>query len=148
MPIDRTHDISRIPYHVKDIGALGLILTSAVTAAFPNRGLSRYKEVHVLLLSWEDDNPGVVNEIGELYEVFRQIYHFEVEGWRIPSERSHNTLAAKLLGFLDDYESQENLLIVYYGGHGSMNDDRQCVWSWYVHGVWDSAMCFSRCMFS
>jgi len=87
----------------------------------------------VLLLSWEDDNLGVLNEIDELDDVFRRIYHFEVERWKIPSKRSHNTLAAKLLAFLDEYESKETLLIVYYGGHGSMNDDRQCVWSWYVY---------------
>lgn len=109
---------------------------------------SRYKEIHALLLSWEDDNLGVVNEIDELYDVFRQIYHFEVERWSIPSKRSHNTLAAKLLGFLADYESKDNLLIVYYGGHGSMNDDRQCVWSWYVLDIRDSKVCFNRSMFS
>lgn len=130
MPIDGTHDISKIPYHVKDIEAFGHILTSAATAAFPNQGLSRYKEVHALLLSWEDDNLGVINEIGELEKAFQQIYYFEVDRWKIPSERSHNSLAAKVLAFLDDYESTDNLLIVYYGGHGSMNDDRQCVWSW------------------
>lgn len=118
---------------MKDVKALGDLLNSAATAAFPNQGLSRYKGIHALLLNWKDDNLGVVNEIDELEDVFRQIYHFQVERWEIPSKRPHNALAAKLLGFLDDYESKENLLIVYYGGHGSMNDDRQCVWSWYVH---------------
>jgi len=135
MPIDRTHDITHSPFHVKDVKALGDLLNSAATAAFPNQGVSRYKEIHALLLSWEDDSLGVLNEIGELDDVLRQIYHFEVERWKIPSKRSHNTLAAKLLAFLDDYESKENLLLVYYGGHGSMNDDRQCVWSWYVHSA-------------
>jgi len=133
MPIDRTHDISNTPYHVKDIEAVGHILNSAATAAFPNQGLSRYREVHALLLSWEDDDLGVVNEIAELEDVFQQIYRFEVDVWRIPSERSHIAVAGKVLGFLNDYESTDSLLIVYYGGHGSMNDDRQCVWSWYVH---------------
>lgn len=133
MAKDRTHDISNTPYHVKDIEALGHILNSAASAAFPNQGSSRYKEVHALLLSWKDDNLGVVNEISELHDVFQQICRFKVENWSIPSERSHIALATKVLGFLNDYESRDNLLIVYYGGHGSMNDDRQCVWSWYVH---------------
>lgn len=132
MPNDRTHDISNKSYHVKDIETFGRIVNSAAAAAFPNRGLSRYKEVHALLLSWEQDNLGVANEIAELKDVFQQIYHFNVDGWKIPSEKSHNSLAAKVLGFLNDYDSTENLLIVYYGGHGFMNDDRQCVWSWYV----------------
>ena len=132
MTSDRTHDISNTPYHVRDIEALGKVLTSAAEAAFPNRGVSRYKEVHTLLLSWEDDNLGVADEIGDLGDVFRHLYGFQTEEWRIPSKRSHNSLASKILGFLDDYESKDNLLIVYYGGHGEMNDDRQCVWSWLV----------------
>ena len=133
MAIDRTHDISNTPFHVRDIKALGEVLTNAAEAAFPNRGVSRYKEVHTLLLSWEDDNLGVADEIDELGDVFRNLYSFDVEEWKIPSKRSHNSLAAKVLGFLDDYESKDNLLIVYYGGHGEMNDDRQCVWSWLVY---------------
>ena len=130
MPIDTKYDIFKTPCHVKDIQALGDILNSAAKAAFPNRGLSRYKEVHALLLSWEDDTLGVIDEITELGDVFRSIYHFEAEEWKIPGERSHISLAAKILGLLNDYESVDNLLIVYYGGHGCMNDDRQCVWSW------------------
>lgn len=130
MPPDRTHDISHTPCHVRDIGVLSDILNSAASAAFPNRGFSRYKEVHALLLSWEDDNLGVIDEVIELEDVFRHTYRFEVEVWRIPTGRSHNSLAAKILGFLNDYESKDNLLIVYYGGHGYMNDDPQCVWSW------------------
>lgn len=133
IPHDRTHDTTNARYHVKDIGELGSILTSTAAAAFPNRGLSRYKGVHALLLSWEDDNLGVVAEIDELGDVLRSLYGFETETWKIPSQRSHISLAAKILGFLNDYESKENLLIVYYGGHGEINDDRQCVWSWLVH---------------
>ena len=67
-PIDTTHDISNTSCHVKDIEALGKILNSASSAAFPNNGASRYKEVHVLLLSWEDDNLGVSLEVG-MFEV-------------------------------------------------------------------------------
>ena len=139
MSPDRTHDISNTPYHVKDIKAFGDVLERASNAAFPNRNtafpnrrMPRYKEVHVLLLSWEGDNLGVIEEVIELEGLFRNTYHFETEGWRIPSKRSHNSLAAKILGFLDDYESKDNLLVVYYGGHGEMNDDRQCVWLWLV----------------
>ena len=130
MSLDRTHDISHTPCHVRDIGVLGDILNSAASAAFPNRGLSRYKEVYALLLSWEDDNLGVVKEVAELQQVLTDVYHFEVEAWKIPSAKSHNSLATKILGFINEYDSESNLLIIYYGGHGYMNDDRQCVWCW------------------
>ena len=58
----QTHDISRINYHLKDLKVFGETLTDAVAGAFPNKGRSRYSEVHVLLLSWEDDNLGVIAE--------------------------------------------------------------------------------------
>ena len=71
-PLERTHDISQTGYHMKDIRAFGEDLTNAVTGAFP-KGKSRYHEVHVLLLSWEDDSLGVIEEIDELRSVFDQV---------------------------------------------------------------------------
>jgi len=53
-----THDISLIDHHVKDLEAFGRTLNEAAAAAFPRDGRSRYKEVHVLLLSWEGDDLG------------------------------------------------------------------------------------------
>ncbi len=132
MPVDRTHDISNASYHVKDVEALGKVLTEAGNAAFPNRGRSRYKEAHVLLLSWEDDDLGVIDEVNDLQDVFRQSYNYKTDMWKIPGTRSHNSLATRILQFLADYEAKDSLLIVYYGGHGLMNDDRQCIWSWSV----------------
>ncbi|KAK0516424.1 hypothetical protein JMJ35_001027 [Cladonia borealis] len=127
-PVERTHDISQIGYHMKDLRAFGEDLTNAAAGAFP-KGKSRYKEVHVLLLSWEDDRLGVTKEINELRSVLDQTYHYHTEEWKIPSRRSHNSLIRRLTDFLDDYESKENLLLVYYGGHGHLNDDRQLKWS-------------------
>ena len=137
---DRTHDISLINYHVKDLQSFGERVTEAAAAAFPNsfghedalygRAKCRYKRVHVLLLSWEADDLGVAKEIAELKDTFDKIYHYEVEHWKIPSNRSHNSLNRRLTNFIDDYEGEDTLLILYYGGHGYMNDDRQCIWSW------------------
>src|SRR5450432_1451794 len=128
-PLDRTHDISHVGYHVRDLKTFGETLTNAAAAAFPNRGRSRYKGVHVLLLSWEEDNLGVLEEVLELQDIFRRLYGFETDKWKIPSHKSHNSLAGKLLKFVDDYDDKDNLLIVYYGGHGGMDDDRRCIWS-------------------
>lgn len=129
-PLPRTHDISLIDYHVTDVKALGEAVTAAAAAAFPNGGRSRYKEVHVLLLSWEEDNLGVIKELTELRDVFENLYRFQTETWNIPTLESHNALAFRMMQFLNDFKADDNLLVVYYGGHGGMNDDRQCVWSW------------------
>ena len=68
--------------------------------------------------------------VNELRDVFNDVYHYATEEWKIPSSRSHNSLAYKLIQFLEEHETIDSLLIIYYGGHGGMNDDRQCVWSW------------------
>ncbi len=128
----RTHDISNISYHLKDLDAFGDIVTKAATAAFPNRARSRYRHVYSLLLSWDEDELGVIAEVQELDDVLSQTYNFRTERWKIPSSSSHNALAFRLMEFVRDYDDDEHLLIVYYGGHGHMNDDRQCVWSWCV----------------
>ena len=129
--VDRTHDTSSLSFHVKDLANFGQTLTEAAAAAYPTTGTSaRYKAVHVLLLSWANDDLGVFEEISELDGAFTSVYGYATEQWRIPSTRSHNSLAKQLTEFLERYESEDNLLIVYYGGHGRMNDNRQCVWSW------------------
>ncbi|KAL8835228.1 MAG: hypothetical protein Q9170_003390 [Blastenia crenularia] len=125
---DRTHDISLIDHHVKDVKALCEILDQAVSAAFPRNSRSRYSGVHVLLLSWEDDDLGVTAEIDELEDVFVIVYCYETERWKIPGTKSHNALSRRIMRLLDDFESSDKLLVVYYGGHGYMNEDRQCVW--------------------
>ena len=71
-PLERTHDISKTGYHVKDLRTFGETLTSAAAGAFP-KGTSRYNEVHVLLLSWEDDKLGVMEEIRALRSVLNRV---------------------------------------------------------------------------
>ncbi|KAL9629023.1 MAG: hypothetical protein Q9204_005515 [Flavoplaca sp. TL-2023a] len=125
---DRTHDISLIDYHIKDVETFGKVLNNAAAAAFPRSKTCRYCDVCVLLLSWEDDDLGVAVEIDDLETVFRDIYGYRVERWKIPSTTSHNSLVYRIMQVLRDFESSDKLLITYYGGHGFMNDDRQCVW--------------------
>ena len=131
-----THDLSREGCHVKDVETFGKILTNAALNAFPNKQKpTRYKQVHALLLWWVADRLGVQSEIQELQDVFSRLYRFNTEEWQIPSDRAHNALALRLMQFLE-HEHEDHLLIVYYGGHGGMNDDRQCMWS--CHGTPDS----------
>ena len=75
---------------------------------------------------------GVVKEVKDLQNVFEHIYRYAVEEWKIPSLHSYITVRQRLNKFLDEFKDKESLLIVYYGGHGEMNDNRQCIWSWLV----------------
>ena len=121
--MNRTHDISCVGFHLKELEKFGLFLEGAANAAFPKES-SRYREVHVLLLSWEDDNLGVIKEVLELENVFRQVYFYDVEVWKIPSDHSFKALRTQVNRFLELFEDKDNLLIVYYGGRTYISTKR------------------------
>ena len=132
-PSDRTHDVSSVNFHIRDLETFGKTLTCATAAALPTRRLierSRYEEVHVLLLRWREDILGVSEDLSALQEVFQHIYNYHTEEWEIPSNRSHNSLVKRLTDFLAAYEDGKALLIVYYAGHGRLSDDRQLIAAW------------------
>ena len=66
-----THDTSLIDYHVKNIEFFGRTLDRIGAAAFPRSGRSRYREAHVLLLSWQDDDLGKAH----LMPLFNRLIH-------------------------------------------------------------------------
>ena len=74
---------------------------------------------------------GVSHELDRLGYLFEKLYCFNVETWLIPSNStSHFDLINKACGFLTEFDSNDNLFIVYYAGHGYINQDRQSTWSW------------------
>ena len=88
-----------------------------------------YANVHVLLLQWEEDDLNVRSERERLQTVFAA-YGFKTETWLIPSDKSYRRLTVKLSEFVDKYEDEKGLMIVYYGGHATINSHRQSTWSW------------------
>ena len=89
------------------------------------RSNSNYNSVHVLLLSFEGDDLGVIDEILPLKHVFAELYQYKVEEpWKIPSINSSLRLMQRMIDFIDKYGHPDNLLIVYYAGHGSPNREQ------------------------
>lgn len=85
----------------------------------PHLGNYRYKQVHVLLLSWEDCYLRLIGEIGRLAVVFDRHYGAtSIASYLIPSRSSYSHLQDTVLRFRSDYSNLDHLLIVYYGGHG------------------------------
>ncbi|PVH79813.1 hypothetical protein DL98DRAFT_515886 [Cadophora sp. DSE1049] len=123
-----THNTSRARYHMKEIGEFAEALEISANRALPNHGLTRYKEVQVLLLRWEEDELEVEWELNDLAKVFGD-YGFATETWLIPTKSPLRKMMAKALEFIDDHESPDTLLIVYYGGHAKINEARQSTWS-------------------
>ncbi|KAL8826149.1 MAG: hypothetical protein Q9191_003973, partial [Dirinaria sp. TL-2023a] len=109
-------------------------LNIAVTGVLARSG-NLYEKVSVLFLRWEDDiflkpgvNNGVQGEIDQLERVFTNDYGFATETYLIPSKDSQRSLQKKIFKFQDDHDRRSELLLVYYGGHGSLNNLNQSTW--------------------
>jgi hypothetical protein len=97
---------------------------------YPNDPGRRYIGVYVLLISWEDDKLGVFSEILRLRSVLGGGYSYHVETYDIPSFESHDRLLDKIQEFVWRYASRRTLVIVYYGGHGYLDEQGDCLWLW------------------
>ena len=68
------------------------------------------------------------NEIDRLCDVFDKLYGFNAEIWLIPSSASQIQLTSMTCNFLQKFDAEGNLFIIYYGGHGGINNARQNQW--------------------
>ncbi|KAJ3529242.1 hypothetical protein NM208_g9853 [Fusarium decemcellulare] len=129
LPPPTTHDTTKSQHHMDHLERFVQDLQLAAKRAFPNSAYSRYKEVEVLLIRWEEDELEVERELNELHMVLRNLYGFTTEQFLIPTQNSHRKLNHKALSFVEEHENEDTLLIVYYGGHGVINKARQSTWS-------------------
>lgn len=130
-PPPSPHNIDRWHQHVS-LEEFGEGLQSAARALFPNDSKSRYTTVTVLIISWEDEDPNlpVSLEISRLVDVFRRVYQFEVDEWKIPSHNSHFFVNQRIMNFIaPTHDDKEHLKIVYYAGHARLNKTRQLEWA-------------------
>lgn len=111
---------------------------AALEGAYPIHRRSRNSRVGVLLLLFEDDELGVLDEIQRLHDLLRYQYDYETEIWAIPSDYSDRKLSDKLYEFRNEYcprnrdpDEDLPLLIVYYGGHAAEPELGQntCIWA-------------------
>ncbi|KAH6709639.1 hypothetical protein BKA61DRAFT_678523 [Leptodontidium sp. MPI-SDFR-AT-0119] len=102
------YDIDRLNHHI-DLEEFGKSLQEAANAVFSEAGnrRSRYSNVSVILLSWEDEDPNlpVSLEIAALKDVFVNLYGFEAKEWQIPNLNSHTALNLRILQFLAEADS-------------------------------------------
>ena len=93
----------------------------------------RYDAVYVLLVSWEDDELGTITEMDDLDKLFRETYHYTTERRTIPSIKPYNSLEVTIVNFRNKFDSLDNLLIFYYGGHGVgegvLNPWKESIWT-------------------
>ncbi|CAD6448094.1 88532b95-296d-43b4-9bfb-982be07c9793 [Sclerotinia trifoliorum] len=124
-----THDISRARYHMKELETFAVRVEEAAARAFPNRGRSRYAEVLVVLIKWEESDIDAQPEFNALRTMFEICYGFTTDTWSIPSTHSHNKLMLQAMNYIEKHGTEDNLIIIYYGGHATINNSRQATWS-------------------
>jgi hypothetical protein len=133
IPPPKPEEIDQWQRNVK-IQAFGEELQTIADAYFPNTATSRYKNVYVLILKWDDEDPNlpVSYETERLESVFRDVYFFQTETWDIPDMDCHDKVNQKILDFKrQGGNSQNDLKIVYYGGHGKLTRNGSLAWTRY-----------------
>jgi hypothetical protein len=133
-----SHDVPPRPDQIdrqqREIGLQkwGEQLQAAANDTFPNTTASRYRNVYVLILKWEDEDPQlpVTYEISNLEGVFRDIYNFQTETREIPDDDCHDKVNQKILDFKRlGGNSKDHLKIIYYAGHGKLTRNRALSWT-------------------
>lgn len=71
--------------------------------------------------------------MGALHQIFDEDFHFETEFFQIPSVKWETALNTKVANFVYEYDNPDNMVIVYYAGHGYVgHETRQLKLSAYV----------------
>jgi len=110
-------------------------LGQAARAVYPNDTGSKYSKVYVLLITWETEDPKlpVRREVVALHELFENVYHYDVEEFRIPDSASHAAVSEKINSFVKiNGDSSDDLKIVYYAGHSMLSTNKELIWCTYV----------------
>jgi hypothetical protein len=106
-------------------------LNNACLSIFPQYP-PQYTEVHALLLNWADDDLGTDEELLDFHAQLKEQFNFTAEIWKIPSKEAEYELERKLFHVRAVHGEENKLLIVYYGGHGKINQNGQSIWQAYV----------------
>ena len=108
-----THNTAFTDSQVSTIEVFAADLQTAIDGAWPIRSKPQYNTVRVLMLAWDDDEPGVWAEAERLRHVFTTLYRFDVEVFRISISSSEQLLRNKLEKFNGENNRGHNLSIVY-----------------------------------
>jgi hypothetical protein len=96
------------------------------------RRKQRYAFVNVLLVTWEEDDIGLTDEVERLADIFKTEFNYQVWPYKIPSYRSQEEFGGQIGKIVQLFSHDDSLIIMYYGGHGGKGKDKECIWSAYV----------------
>lgn len=116
-----THNVRFAHARIPTIEIFANDLQGAIDGAYPVVVRGPYKNVYVLLLSWEDGQAGTRADVQKLQYVFATLYRFDVEECRVASKAAGDAMRVVVQSFLQRNDVEGNLLIVYYAGGARMS---------------------------
>ncbi|KAK0725953.1 hypothetical protein B0H67DRAFT_143960 [Lasiosphaeris hirsuta] len=121
-------ELEKTGFHFPDLHTFVAELNLACQAKWETRHVP-YHQVIALLVCWEEDDLGVVKEIESLEIMLRDSYNFEVATFTIPSvKKGYLGLVDRVRSLLEMYDVEDNLFILYYGGHARQDEQPQTTW--------------------
>ncbi|KAK5723831.1 hypothetical protein LTR17_013845 [Elasticomyces elasticus] len=81
-----------------------------------------YTSVRCLMLWWADDNLDCGSDVHNLANTLSSTFGYASQARQIPSRDSYRNLRDRVATFINDARSNDELLIVFYSGHGSAGD--------------------------
>lgn len=81
-----------------------------------------YEDVQVLLICWANAIGTFKDQRMQLEEVLQSPYNFGTKSIDIPNDNPDQFLEDEIRGFMRTHDKEQNLLIVYYGGHGALSE--------------------------
>jgi hypothetical protein len=83
-----------------------------------------YQNVYVLMIKWQDkiDQLRVRQEVNDLTSVFQNIFKYDVTELQLEASNPQLQLKSEVLRWAWEHDGPDNLLIVYYAGHGIFDE--------------------------
>nr|RBQ91842.1 hypothetical protein FVER53263_20965 [Fusarium verticillioides] len=100
----------------------------------------RYATVNVLIITWKDHDLGIDfdREVTEVKDMFSQTFNYAIWPFKIPSQDPELSLNVCVAQFIKNFGGADDLLIVFYSGHGGGGSNTQarspCIWAAKISG--------------
>ena len=93
-----------------------------------------YTAVTALLLYWKKNDINPERELDAIRELFQTDFGFTSLTFPIPSQSAQLELNREITAFVARCSNRvDTLILIYYAGHGDMDENGDGVWAAYVH---------------